>query len=140
MAKKDSQGTAAQASVLISGGKLKDLLASKRKTAKKMDELNAGYRAELAIAVEKSNLHKKAYATLVMLDKMEPEAALEYWIHLSAYMDLAGISEKIDSVAKLPLAEEEKGDVGGKPSKVSSLAKKRAERAKQESPETVPAE
>lgn len=133
MAKRETMGAAVQAAVIINQNQLTKLLSARRSTSKQVDELNGSYRSKLATAVEKNNLHKKAYATLVTLDKMEPEQALEYWTHLIAYMDLAGITEKIDSVAKLPLQEKPEGgegDVGGEPP--TSLAERRKQRQQQE--------
>lgn len=138
MAKKgpDSQGAAVQASVVINEKKLKSLLKLKRTLSAEVGELTGNYRAELAQAVEKQNLHKKAYAMVTQFDKMEPEQALECWTHLTMYMDLSGIMAKIDSVAKLPLEDppkEETGDgkgasAGGEPSKTVDLNARRAAR------------
>lgn len=93
---------------MINEKALKGLLKAKRATAAEVDEINGGYRSKLAFAVEKQHLHKKAYATVVQMDRMAAgslEKLAEYWDVLNAYMDMSGLMKKIESVGRLDLGD-----------------------------------
>lgn len=98
------------AAQLIGASALKGLLRAKKATQAEVDETLGSYRSKLAYAVEKQHLHKKAYATLVQMDRMEPEKLAEYFDTLQAYMDMAGITKRIESVGRLPLADSRDGE------------------------------
>lgn len=124
------QKTSTQVSILISAPQLNTLLKNCTSITKQTAELTGSLREKIGYAKEKQGLHSKAFSTLRQLDKMEPEKLLEYWTHLTAYMDMSGITERMESVGKLDLDEEqpEGDDVGGRPANVESLADKRARR------------
>lgn len=90
---------------LISQNDLKNLLRSIKSLEGDKDESVGMIREKIGYAVEKKNLHKKAFATCRQLDKMEPEKLADYFDNLLAYMDLLGLDERIKSVQRLPLPE-----------------------------------
>ena len=112
----------AQISVLINASQLNSVLKLNRAIGKQTAELTGSLREKIAYAKDKHGLHPGAFAILKQLDRKEPEAALELWTHLLAYLDMSGIKAKMDSVTRLDFGEDEPG---GKPSKVTSLAKRR---------------
>ena len=85
MARKSA--AAAQIEILINAKQLNTLLGHNRRLAKQTAELTGELREKIAYAVDKMGLHKKAFATLKSIDKMEPEAALEI---LDALAGLSG--------------------------------------------------
>lgn len=123
-----------QVSVLINEKQLNVLLKNCKSIGTQTAELTGSLREKIGYAVDKQGLHKKAFATIRQLDKMEPEKLLEYWTHLQAYMDMSGVKERMDSVGTLALDDADKpegADVGGRPTNVESLADKRARRARE---------
>lgn len=126
------QKPSAQVSVLINEKQLNVLLRHCKSTATQTGELTGSLREKIGYAVDKQGLHKKAFAELRRLDKMEPEQLLEYETHRKAYMDMAGITARMDAVGTLGLDGEDApngDDVGGRPANVESLADKRKRRA-----------
>lgn len=125
------------ASVLINQRQLKALLNATKSIANQTSELVGSLREKIAYAVEKQGLHKKAFAEVRKLDKMEPEQALEYETHRAAYMDMLGITEKINAAARLPMGDEKAtgtasdDDVGGAPSNVARLPRRRSAAAEE---------
>lgn len=79
-----------------------------------LDETTGLIREKIGYMVDKKNLNKKAFAELRKLDKMGAEKLADYWDTLMAYMDMAGLMEKMASVTRLPLgdgeAKTEEGD------------------------------
>jgi hypothetical protein len=119
-------------SVLINANQLNNLIKAGRSTAKQTAELTGSFREKIAYAKDKQCLHTKAFAHTRQMDKMEPEQLLEYWTHLLAYMDMAGIKERMDAVGTLGLDDGDApagADVGGRPANVESLAEKRKRRS-----------
>ena len=131
---KKAQPTHAQISILINANQLNGLLKHNRSIAKQTAELTGSLREKIAYACDKHGLHKGAFAILKQLDKKEPEAALELWTHLLAYLDMSGVKARMDSVTRLELDDDEPG---GKPSKVVRMKRKPAE---PETPELEAAE
>lgn len=126
--KKDSVPLHAQVSVLINEKQLTGLLKQNRSTAKQTAELTGKLREEIAYAKEKHGLHTGAFAVVKRLDRMEPEAALEFMTHLEAYIDLSGIKKKMDSVMRMDLGDEDQ--VGGVGGEAVDLAQHRRRRRK----------
>ena len=98
-----AQGTPSVATKLISEAMLKKLLKRDAAIKDDIDGKVGELRETIANAVEKHHLHKGAFALLKKFDRMEPEKAAELWDTMLAYMDMAGVMAKIESVAKLPL-------------------------------------
>jgi hypothetical protein len=111
-----------QISVLINEAQLNSLLKHGRSTSKQVAELTGSHREKIAYAKDKHGLHTGAFAIIKRWDRKEPEALLEEYTHLQAYLDLSGIREKMESVARLDIGE---GEAGGKPAKVALLSQRR---------------
>ena len=90
---------------MISENDLRNLLRRCTTDANQIGTINDTLRERIADAVEKKHLDKKAFALLRRLDKMENEDLATFWDNMLAYMDMAGLSERIESVGKLPLPE-----------------------------------
>lgn len=110
-AKADDKVKPSDTLVLISAQALKSLLKADDNLKGKIDELTGELREEIGNAVEKKHLHKKAYATLKAISRIKSNEELSnYWHTLLAYMDMAGVMARIDSVSELPLDGEEPED------------------------------
>lgn len=112
--KETPKPTATQAAVnkgykLISQNDLRNLLKQCAGLKDDLDETTGILREKIAYAVDKKNLHKKAFAELRKLNKMEAEKLADYWDTLQAYMEMAGLMERMESVARLPLEDGKKG-------------------------------
>lgn len=105
--KKDETETPSHRAVgnMISQNDLKNLLRRCTTDANQIGTINGTLRERIADAVEKKHLDKKAFALLRRLDKMENEDLATFWDNFLAYMDMAGLNERIESVGKLPLPE-----------------------------------
>ncbi len=132
--KKDSTPTHAQVSVLINANQLTSLLKANRSISKQTAELTGSLREKIAYAKEKQGLHPKAFAIIKQIDKMEPEAALEMWTHLEAYLDMSGMKKKMDSVMRMDLGDEGPGG------EAVDLASHRRKRKAAAEPELMAAE
>lgn len=131
MAKRKADGTGAATdphatSILIPPKKLGDLLKACRSIGEQTGELTGSLREKIGYAKEKQGLHTGAFAVIRRLDKMEAERGAEFMFHLNDMLEKAGLRERFEAVERLPM--ETKDEAGGEPSKVSNLAKKRAER------------
>jgi len=135
--KNGAQPLHAQISVLINANQLNGLLKHNRSISKQTAALTGELREKIAYAKDKHGLHTGAFAIIKRWDKKEPEALLEEYTHLMAYLDMTGIKERMDSVTRLDLDE---GEPGGKPSKVANLAERRKSREKTEPSELEAAE
>lgn len=94
--------------VCISSRHLKQLLKDDDDYKGKIDGLAGELRETISNAAQKRNLHKKAYADLKKMHRMESNEKLaEYWHNLLAMMQMAGIMARIDSVLALPLEDDE---------------------------------
>mgnify|MGYP001617024169 CR=1 FL=1 len=119
--KDDGAGTPApdqKTITLISAGTLKSLLRSDDGYKEKIDGLTGELRETIGNAVEKKHLDKAAYALLKKFHRIKSNEKLaNLWDTLQAYMDMAGVMKRIESVAPLPLdgeqneAEAETGNV-----------------------------
>lgn len=85
----------------------------------RIDGLVGELRESIGNAADKKHLDKKAYALLKKFHRMKStEELARVWHTLLAYMDMAGVMKRIDSVSELDLAgdgesaEEEEAEEG----------------------------
>ena len=109
MAKKRKTGT--EEAAQIGEKKLRQLLKEAKSASQDAHEITSSLGGKIASAVENDHLHKKAFATLRMLDKMTPEKLADYWDTLLYYMDISGLDERAKSAPRLSL-ENGKGEDG----------------------------
>lgn len=112
--KETPKPTATEAAVnkgykLISQNDLRNLLKQCAGLKDDLDETTGILREKIAYAVDKKNLNKKAFGELRKLNKMEAEKLADYWDTLQAYMEMAGLMERMESVSRLPLGDGKKG-------------------------------
>lgn len=92
---------------LISASALKALLRSDDRHKENIDAIIGQLREEIGDAVERKKLDKQAYALLKRFHRIKSNEKLAtLWDTLCAYMDMSGITARIESVAELPLSEE----------------------------------
>lgn len=72
-----------------------------------MGETNGLLREKIAYDAKHKNLDPKVFATLRRFNDMETEKLADFWDRLCAYMELAGLFERIESVTRLPLGDTE---------------------------------
>lgn len=104
---------------VISEKKLRSLLASARSAQKDIDEIAGGIGSEIKQAVEKSHLHRKAFAVIKTLDRMEPEKLADFLDNFEHYLEISGLNERAKSVIGMDLTsgEETEDEDGGKPAR-----------------------
>lgn len=118
MAKKPSKSKAdakeEKARPAISQSKLRSLLASARSTKADVDEIVGTHRQQIAEAVEKHHLHKKALAIIKSLDRLEPEKLADCLDCLEHYLDISGLNDRAKTAPRLGLDKgEEEGEETG---------------------------
>ena len=84
----------------ITARKLKELLGSSRKTAEDVAEITGTFASEVKQAQDKHHLHRKAFRTIAMLDKMEPEKLAEFLDYFDHYLDISGLAERAEKATK----------------------------------------
>lgn len=112
------QATKQSTLVLISPQALKQLLKDDDRYKADIDGMVGELRETIGNAVEKKKLDKKAYALLKRFHREKSNEKLaNLWHTLLAYMDMAGVMKRIESVSELPLdgdkaegEEEEEGE------------------------------
>jgi len=109
-AKKDEGGTTekvkpSEVKKVISGQKLKNLMAAKRSAKKDTAEIAGQVGQMIRDAVENNHLHRKAFATIVTLDAMEPEKVRDFLDHFDYYLDVSGIKKKAEAAPRLPMGD-----------------------------------
>lgn len=114
--------TPTQEAVQIGATKLKNLLKAAMSAAQDSHEITSSLGGKIASAVENDHLHKKAFGTLRMMNKMTPERLSDYWDTLQFYVDISGLGERAASAPKLRLEtgeaeDDEEGETGGKDGK-----------------------
>jgi hypothetical protein len=95
--------------------KLRTLLRAANDAHKDQREIAGGLGQKIADAVENEHLHKKAFSTLRMADRMTPEKLADWWDTLQYYIDVSGLAERAASAPRLrlePDAEEDDADKG----------------------------
>lgn len=95
---------------LINAKQLKQLLGADDSHKEEIDGVVGSLREKIAYAVKHHHLDKKAYALTKQFNRMSAEKLADLWPRLLAYMDMAGLMERIDSVDRLPLGDEAEGD------------------------------
>lgn len=90
---------------VISKKKLNQLLASARSTKNDIAEIAGTFGQEIKDAVEGNHLHRKAFSTTKMLDRMEPEKLAEFFYHFDRYIDLAGLRDRAATAPALGLPD-----------------------------------
>lgn len=98
---------------LINAKQLKSLLASDDSHKEEIDGVVGSLREKIAYAVKHHHLDKKAYALAKQFNRMSAEKLADLWPRLLAYMDMAGLMERIESVDRLPLGDD--AETEGKP-------------------------
>lgn len=106
MAKKPEK-TPTEEAHQIGQKKLKSLLAAARSAAEDSHEITSSLGGKIASAVENDHLHKKAFSTLRMMDKLTPEKLRNYWDTLEYYVDISGLGDRAASAPALPLDGED---------------------------------
>ncbi len=89
---------------------LTGLLRRNAEAATKTASINGSLREDIAYAVEHNYLHKGAFAILKKFDRMEDVKLAELWPTLLAYMDMTGVTKKIEAVERLPLGDQTDGE------------------------------
>lgn len=113
---------------LINAKQLKSLLAADDSHKEEIDGVVGSLREKIAFAVKNHHLDKKAYALTKQFNRMSAEKLADLWPRLLAYMDMAGLMERIESVERLPLGDEEdetetETETEGKPGPALSSAR-----------------
>lgn len=98
---------------LINAKQLKALLGADDSHKEEIDGVVGSLREKIAFAVKHHHLDKKAYALTKQFNRMSAEKLADLWPRLLAYMDMAGLMERIESVERLPLGDEEETDEPG---------------------------
>lgn len=109
LADKDTAAKARPSDVeqLINEKQLKSLLAADHSHKEEIDGVVGSLREKIAYAVKHHHLDKKAYALVKQFDRMSAEKLADLWPRLLAYMDMAGLMERIESVDRLPLGDDD---------------------------------
>lgn len=95
---------------VITQTKLVNLMKAKRGAAKDTGEINGRVGEMIASAVENQHLHRKAFGTIMQLDRMEPEKVADFLDNFHYYLDISGIQKRADSVMKMDLPRETKAE------------------------------
>lgn len=91
---------------IISAKKLKELLRADSAYKSQIDLVVGSLREKIAYAVSKDHLNKKAYAIVKSFYRMPGNKLAELWPVVLAYMDSAGLMERIDQVLRLDLGDD----------------------------------
>lgn len=97
---------------VISQKKLRELMASVRRTRNETTEIAGQLGSEIKQAVEKNFLNRKVFRTICTLDKMEPEAIRDWLDDFQHYLDISGIEKRASEVQPLGLRGEGTEDDG----------------------------
>lgn len=90
---------------VISQSALVNLIKAKRGAKKDTGEINGRVGQMIADAVENKHLHRKAFATIMQLDGMEPEKLADFLDNFDFYLDITGIRKRAESVMRMNLGE-----------------------------------
>lgn len=119
-----------QSLVLISSSTLKQLLKDDDHYKEEVDGLVGELRETIKNAVDKKHLNKDAYALLKKFHRIKSNEKLRAtYVTFLAYLDMAGVMKRIDSVQDLPLdgEKEQAEEEGSKASEKSAPEKTAAE-------------
>lgn len=95
-----------QAQAMTSARKLNSLLADSRKAYKEQRSISGELGAAIKEAAEHDNLHKKAFATVRGLDRMEPEKLADFFAHFDYYCEATGLRKRAGAVMRMPLGDD----------------------------------
>lgn len=90
---------------VISGPKLKKLMAAKRSATKDASEINGQIGSEIKSCIENDNLHRGAFTLICRLDRMEPESLRNFMDNFEYLYDASGLQKRAESVIRMPLEE-----------------------------------
>lgn len=96
-APKAQAATSSEVSQQITERKLKTLLKACDATTKDVRAAAGELGNKIAQAVEHDHLHRKAFSTIRMLDRLSPEKLAEYFDCFDYYRDISGLQKKAES-------------------------------------------
>lgn len=103
MAKKPAaEPVAERTTAFVPPATLKSLLKSARSTKESLNDISSAYGEEVRAAVDKKNLHKKAFGHIRQLDAMTPEKLADYMEHFDYMFEKSGLEERAASAQRLP--------------------------------------
>jgi hypothetical protein len=108
MARKKDAGDQPVAKIVRKLTTEKDLMAlikSCNSLKGQSDEINGELREKIGNAVEKKFLHKKAFAAIRPLLKMEAPALAEFLDHFDHYLEISGLRKRADDAPMLAFEE-----------------------------------
>jgi hypothetical protein len=128
--KGETETVVADAIKMISAKKLNALINEKRAAYKESRSISGEIGAAIKEAAENDHLHKKAFAIVSGLDRLEPEPLADLLAHLD---DASGLRKRAGSVIRMNLSGEENepvarfGDAGERTSNVKQFPQAAAE-------------
>ncbi len=121
---------AEKAEGMTSARKLNSLLADARKAYKEQRSISGELGAAIKEAAEHDHLHKKAFATVRSLDRMEPEKLADFFAHFDYYCEATGLRKRAGSVMRMALDDgKEVGEQGGRTDNVAPFPMPKGEAA-----------
>lgn len=96
-APKAQAATSSEVSQQITERKLKTLLKACDATTKDVRAAAGELGNKIARAVEHDYLHRKAFSTIRMLDRLSPEKLADYFDSFDYYRDISGLQKKAES-------------------------------------------
>lgn len=91
----------------ISAAKLRSLLKDGRATQADIQEIAGTFGNAVKSAVENHHLHRKAFAHIRALDRMEPEKLADYMAHFEHMYEISGLRERAESAQRLPMGDDQ---------------------------------
>lgn len=106
----DEKKTPTQIVGQINQKKLRSLMADCRSAYKDAREINGELGAKIKDAIENENLHKKAFAIVRTLDRMEAEKLADTLEMVDYYLDISGLRERAAKVMKMNFEDDGQGE------------------------------
>lgn len=125
----DEKKTPTQIVGQINQKKLRSLMADCRSAYKDSREINGEIGAKIKDAVENENLHKKAFATIRSLDRMEPEKLADFLDTFEYYLDISGLKDRAAKVMKMDFDDDGQGEGAPKSGSVTPFPTPKGEAA-----------
>ena len=125
---KKSEAEEAPAIKMISAKKLNALIGEKRAAYKEQRSISGELGAAIKEASENENLHKKAFAIVSGLDRLEPEPLADLLAHLDFYLEASGLRKRAGSVVRMNFEDDGK-EPGEQTTNVSKFPAPRGEAA-----------
>jgi hypothetical protein len=104
--KADAAAESAPAIKMIAAKKLNALIAEKRAAYKEQRAISGELGAAIKEAAENEHLHKKAFAIVSGLDRLEPEPLADLLAHLDFYLEASGLRKHAGSVIRMNLEDD----------------------------------